>query len=457
MLKIVVRSSSDASAVRAMVERFYPSWELEVLSMHGARSPGEMLRELMDIVDDEHFFVVMLGREDAEAAEKLRMDAPPNTVVHVVPRARVRNARLDMLAWEFEVARARIRLGSSWCEEKESYVFSPKPSGLSLEAYEYDPVHDQFLVLGEGSAKLLSRVLGMQAREGMLVVRGAGGEHLVYSGPRVVARLVIPDEGLRVECRLLRREARGVSIERLVEANQKVLDMFEHISLRFLKREVEKYDNIVVTWSGGKDSTAALLLTLKLLPRNRVTVIHADTGLEFPESLEYVEEVSRKLGITPVEVKADVAGELESGRKPLPTHEDRWCRDMKVEAIEKKIREIAREGSTLVVVGDRDAESEARAKRPPIREGGGVKYIAPLRHWGTAHVQLYLLREGVGLNKLYLNGFYRIGCFICPSLRSWELLAMKVNGVRESVCSMRVFREFLESKKALEVLEEDQH
>ena len=426
MLGFIVRSRKDAAAVEAMAERFYSGWDTRVYTMKGVRRADEMAEAIKRIIDERPgFYIVLLGREDAGKAPLLEEQLPPTAVVHVVPRARVRNARLEMLYMETLRARAALRLRSSW--EPGSQVYLAGPGGEPLEGLEPEPSHEAFIGVGVFN-RLVSRLAGARIGSNPLVVRASGGLHLVYNGPRVRARLWVGDEGLRPRAEAV-GDAKPVDVElgAMVEANRGLVEWLVRASGEWLRRIGEGYDTIVVPWSGGKDSTAALLLALEVFGRKRVRVVYGDTGTEFPASQRYVEETARKLGIDYEVAYAGIDRALAEGA-PMPSHDNRWCTGLKIEAIERKILELA-EGRTLVVVGDRDAESVRRSERPPIRPGyrEGITVASPLKPWGGHHVQLYILSRGVELNPMYGYGFYRIGCYMCPALRNWELYAITSN------------------------------
>jgi len=117
---------------------------------------------------------------------------------------------------------------------------------------------------------------------------------------------------------------------------------------------------------------------------------------------------------------------------------------MKIEAVEKAIAELAH-GNTLVVTGDRDAESRSRSMRSPSRNTSlNVKTVSPIKLWSTAHTQLYLLRKKIPLNPLYLHGFYRIGCYICPALRSIEKYIIVNNkDIYETINKLPLFKQYI--------------
>lgn len=446
MLKIVVRSKRDADAVRAMLRVFYSEWNIDIVTLHGARDVGKALDVLSNLISSANFITILLGREDTKLAKELQQLLPPNVSIHVVPRAKVRNTRIEHLAHEFAKARAKLRLGVKWLGDKRAYRFSFCGSGEELEEYGYDVAYDSFLLYGSCIQGVLRRVLNTDIEGSVLMVRQMQGLHSVYVGRDLVATLRIPDEGLVIDTEIRKHGPYiGPSIAELLKVNTEVIYVFEKVSKHFLERYRDWADYVIVPWSGGKDSTVALLLALDVFPRNKVIAIYTDTGVEFPQTKSYIRDMVRKLRVKLVEVYAGIDRVIKHSEKPIPDHENRWCTAMKIEATEKAISEIAK-GNTLVVIGDRDAESEARAQRPPVRKVNNLLYVAPIKFWGTTHVQLYLLYRGVKPNPLYELGFYRIGCYICPSLRSWELNIILSHNELKEVRESDLFKKFLRYK-----------
>lgn len=440
MFTFIVRSKRDADAVKAMVARFYSGWGVRVATLHGARGAEAMLRELSGLVDSNGYYLVLLGREDAAAAEQIEAELPANAAVHVVPKARVRNARLEQLYVETLRARARLRLAASW--GGEGYRLDWR--GEKLKSYEVDISFDNFIGVGS-FARLVSRLAGGEVGDNPLVLRMHEGRHLVYNGPLPRAELVIGDTGWRPSARILGGEPRPASLGATVEASRRPLRELVEAAKGFL-RGLGEFDRVIVPWSGGKDSTAALLLALEAYGRSRVVAVYGDTGTEFPASRRYVEEVARRLGVELHVAYAGLDRELLAGRE-MPSHENRWCTGLKVAAIERKVSELA-EGRTLVIIGDRDAESPRRSDRPPVREGpAGTLAAAPLKPWGGAHVQAYILSKGIPLNPVYEIGFYRIGCYMCPALRNWELYALMSDAkTYMELAGSRIFRRFMHAR-----------
>ncbi len=423
MIDIIVRSKRDSDAVKAMINRFYSEWGIEIHTLHGSRTVDRALDELENIITSGKFYVILLGREDVELASKLDKQLPPNAVVHVVPRARVRNTRIEHLAYEFSIARSRVRLYIKWSPIDSVYLVNSR-DGVFLKDYEYNPAYDIFMFIGEPVGGFLENIIGRKVCTNPLLQRRFGGLHKVYCGDECVAELHIPDEGLKPIGRFLKEYRIDYKdVDRMVRANSSVLELFENISKQFLRKYSGWVDTVVIPWSGGKDSTLTLYLALEVFPRDKVRVVYVDTGVEFPQTIEFIEEISRRLGVEVCRVYAGIDKAIASGEKPLPTHSNRWCTELKIKAIEKAIEEIAY-GNTLIITGDREVESRARSIRPPARREGEAVVVTPIRLWSTLHVQLYTLLKKIPQNPLYLHGFYRIGCYICPALRSWELYIM---------------------------------
>lgn len=449
MLNIIVRSKRDADAVKAMIARHYSDWDINVYTLHGSRSVDEVSDQLNEIVSDNGFYIIMFGREDEETYREIVDELPPNAVAHLVPRSRVRNARLEQLAHEFDTARSLFRLTLTWDGVGKTYLLNNR-KGQWLEEYEINPAYDIFMGFGGETRSVVEEIAGGEICDNPLLVRKFNGEHDIYCGSVRKGFLKIPDEGIELSGETYDVEGVDIDLNKLLDANRSVLDLFEKISIKYLEKHRDWADTVIIPWSGGKDSTAALIMALKTYPKDIVKPIYVDTGVDFPCNRSYVMEVSEKLGVEPYIAYAGVDKALLNDSKPLPTHENRWCTGLKIDAIRNMVREIG-VGNILVVTGDRDAESLRRSERPQKRFEEEGLVITPLKLWSTLHVQLYLLLNNIPLNPLYLHGFYRIGCYICPSLRSWELYIMLKNPlIKEMLSDNPLYKLFLKQRLHIE-------
>ena len=71
----------------------------------------------------------------------------------------------------------------------------------------------------------------------------------------------------------------------------------------------------VISVSGGKDSTATLLLALERVPREQIVAIFCDTGNEIPVTYRYLNDLEQHLGITIHRLKANFDVEIAAKRQ----------------------------------------------------------------------------------------------------------------------------------------------
>lgn len=208
-----------------------------------------------------------------------------------------------------------------------------------------------------------------------------------------------------------------------VAANREVLSRRTEEAKQFIHRVVA--DNklpIAVSYSGGKDSLATLLLVLEAGIRPKLMFV--DTGLEFDETRRNVSEVSREHSL---ELIVESAG--ESFWKNLryfgpPAKDFRWCcKTCKLGPATKLIQKHF-PGGVLSFIGQRAYESQQRAEKGKVwRNPWTPNQLAasPIQKWTALHVWLYLFSRGAKANPLYAEGLERIGCFMCPATDLSEL------------------------------------
>lgn len=88
-----------------------------------------------------------------------------------------------------------------------------------------------------------------------------------------------------------------MDIEAMCAANEDLLTVIEDSTVKKIVKEYEKFkdklDIFHVAFSGGKDSAVLLDLVKKALPKGSFVVIFGDTGMEFPDTYEAVEETKK--------------------------------------------------------------------------------------------------------------------------------------------------------------------
>lgn len=201
-----------------------------------------------------------------------------------------------------------------------------------------------------------------------------------------------------------------------VAANAEILARVEAEAIGFVKNVAEKNPLPAnVSYSGGKDSLATLLIVMKAI--EGIPILFADTGLEFPETYANVDDVAGKYGLEVIRTGSGANFWEAFERLGPPAVDERWCcKVCKLQPVKDLIRE--QWGECLSFIGQRKYESFARMKSPRVWRNRFVEFqlsAAPIQHWTALHVWLYLFRENAPHNVLYEQRIDRIGCFMCPS------------------------------------------
>ncbi|NJE31482.1 4Fe-4S dicluster domain-containing protein [Thermococcus sp. 18S1] len=229
------------------------------------------------------------------------------------------------------------------------------------------------------------------------------------------------------------REGRKATMEDVLRANFIELERKVMEARRFMRKIATRYSDlpIAVAFSGGKDSLAVLGLALEEFGDEGFTVFFNNTGIEFPETLEYVEELRKEL--EPKGIKFIVADAGDAFWRALhvfspPGRDYRWCcKVTKLGPITMAIKENYPEG-VLMFVGQRKYESIKRFKQPRVWKNPWVPNetgASPIFHWRALEVWLYIFSRNLKYNPLYEDRLDRIGCFLCPSASLAEIYTLK--------------------------------
>ncbi|MBA3045045.1 MAG: hypothetical protein FP824_02385 [Euryarchaeota archaeon] len=175
---------------------------------------------------------------------------------------------------------------------------------------------------------------------------------------------------------------------------------------------------LAVSFSGGKDS----LVVLDLAVRTGITnVVFSDTSMEFPETLEYVREVSLFYGLDIKIVTAPVTLYEMIEYIGVPSRRLRWCCEvLKFGPISRYAIENNIEG---FITGLRKKESNRRKNYKFIDNNPmvPVSQINPILEWDDSDVWEYIATNRLPYNSLY-NEFDRVGCWCCPyrTEKDWQ-------------------------------------
>lgn len=225
--------------------------------------------------------------------------------------------------------------------------------------------------------------------------------------------------------------------------------------------DLRAYRRIVVAFSGGKDSLAALLHLLALgVPAHVIELHHHDVDgrgpsfMDWPCTPGYVRAIADYLGIqlyvswreggfareldryaaptAPILFETPDGIGMAGGNGPAGTRglfpqtaadlRVRWCSpSLKIDVLAAAIRNQARflDGATLVVTGERAAESPARAHYATLEphrtstRTRRVDHWRPVHDWEEARVWTTVAASLIRPHPAYVLGWGRLSCRTC--------------------------------------------
>lgn len=230
------------------------------------------------------------------------------------------------------------------------------------------------------------------------------------------------------ECEPGNGKLKPVDMPRMVEKNKDVFlpfvqETIKNIYNTYIKQH-SSIDVAYVAFSGGKDSVVILDLVQRALPHNSFKVLFGNTDMEFPTTIDLVNQVQKQCeeqNIEFYEAKSKYSAKTMWKVFGPPARKVRWCCTVhKTAPVINKICEIYNMGkiNSMMITGVRGFESIKRSSYDEISMGkkmpGQISYH-PLLEWSSADVYLYIYTYDLLLNEAYKYGFGRVGCIMCPN------------------------------------------
>ena len=235
-----------------------------------------------------------------------------------------------------------------------------------------------------------------------------------------------------------------------VMANRDRLNYLIDEAHSFIRNAASKFpeERIVVSFSGGKDSTVTADLAVKALSNPSLVHIFGDTTLEFPSTIEYAHrfrdahpDAIFQIAKNDEQNFYDVCEDIGP-----PARMMRWCCSMfKTGPITRVINSLYRSQQILTFYGIRRSESVSRSKYNRIEDSADAVKIqqqtvaSPIFFWKDIDIWLYLIAENVDFNDAYRLGYDRVGCWCCPNNNQRAQFLSKIYMPEQS----KKWREFL--------------
>ncbi len=220
----------------------------------------------------------------------------------------------------------------------------------------------------------------------------------------------------------------------IIELNKGELEKLEHTAIEFINKIKNDLDlPAMVSYSGGKDSLVTYALVKEALPDTDFKVLFVDTGIEFPETVKYVEESSKLLGFQNRLIIEKVPTEVFWKAFEMfgpPGRDFRFCcKFAKLAPIKRAIDRIYQGNQCISFVGQRRYESFQRTGSDVWQNSyiSNQINVSPIQNWISLMIWMYIMWKELPYNPLYDTGYERIGCWVCPSSDMAQLSILKEN------------------------------
>ncbi|MEY3808349.1 MAG: hypothetical protein RI893_1325 [Pseudomonadota bacterium] len=185
-----------------------------------------------------------------------------------------------------------------------------------------------------------------------------------------------------------------------------------------LKKALELFDNIAISFSGAED---VVLIDMALALRKDIQVFSLDTGRLHAETYRYLEKVRKhyQINIELLTPDRNVLDSFVKNKGLFSFYEDghqECCGIRKVEPLKRKLVQV-----DAWITGQRkDQSQDTRQAVPEVQidtafstaEHQLLKFN-PLLNWSSAQVWDYIEAYQVPYNELHQQGFISIGCEPC--------------------------------------------
>lgn len=238
---------------------------------------------------------------------------------------------------------------------------------------------------------------------GRLVAKTKGGS--LYTPPELVLIEDPEPEGYPL---------RFVDIPAMVDKNRQLMDQLVQETIKKIYNTFVEYkdkvDVFYVAFSGGKDSVVTLDLVQRALPHNEFKVLFGDTGMEFPDTYETVDEIESFCSENNIEFlvsKSQFEPEYTWSQFGPPATVHRWCCSVhktspQIILLRNVLKKVNFTG--MAFIGVRASESLSRNEYDYVSLGEkhkGQYSCNPILEWNSSELYSYIYMRNLYLNKAY--------------------------------------------------------
>jgi 3'-phosphoadenosine 5'-phosphosulfate sulfotransferase (PAPS reductase)/FAD synthetase len=186
--------------------------------------------------------------------------------------------------------------------------------------------------------------------------------------------------------------------------------------------------HVVCSYSGGVDSSMALIWAARNFDPQTVYAAYVDIGVEFPAMAYHTKQVAKFLGVQHIILKPKKDFFCLLDEKGWPFHQFPWCQeDLLHLPVDAFAAELGSPEDILQIGGGNKGEAKPASGKTQLKEYRGYQVYFPMFEWTKEQVQEKLYASGIPIWWGYKLGFPRTACYMCPggrqvfysALRKW--------------------------------------
>lgn len=224
------------------------------------------------------------------------------------------------------------------------------------------------------------------------------------------------------------------------QANAPYIEQLQYEAENFIHETVALYSGktIIVSFSGGKDSTVISHLVMNALGRSDILHMFADTTIEFPDTYKYIGDFQRQHSLTPfISTRSSLDFFKTAETIGPPSRILRWCcTTHKTNPLAKLINSLSPGSGVLTFDGIRKSESARRSSYTRISNHHKIArevLASPVLEWSDFQIWMYVLFHELSINPAYKKGFRRVGCLYCPFNSDWSFRMINLRYQRKAI------------------------
>ena len=197
---------------------------------------------------------------------------------------------------------------------------------------------------------------------------------------------------------------------------------------------------ILVTFSGGKDSSFALLWAITNFPDKEIVAVFSDTGVELPGMTAHIAECCEFLDVKCETVKPQKDMWTQILKNGWPSIIYHWCQNLLVYAPINIVYQEYDPADVIIVDGSRADQvtrvcKKTKTSKPSDKRMAQYDYYHPSFDIDKEVLEHILEKSGMPQWEGYARGFVRTACWMCPGMCGDQALALSENypGLTEDI------------------------